>query len=417
MISIAKQSIDLDSRKFHIGLAIALALHILLIILPIAFWLDINLFKFWAVNLVQQGLADFYSFSNSDYPPAYLYVLWIVGKVYQLFDPAFSHTDGVLLMALVKLPVVLADIGSAFLVAQILKPHTTTHNAYKIALIYAFNPLMLFVSAVWGQVDGVIVFLMLSAVYLLQQNYAIAAGILITAMVIVKPQGLFLAPFLLLSQWFRQPWWKWIAIAAGSLALIWLIAVPFFGIDTGITKPFLSLYYRLQSTANLYSFGSVNAFNVWIWVNWQPDSTTFLGITYKVIGLVSLGILMVWLGVFLYLQRSFATNSLAIAIMLVGCFMLPTRMHERYMLYSLAFMAIVIAVIPTLQWLYWAFMLTGSINVGYVYFRYNYTGLFDTIPESLMQSLVYITSGINVLLFLILLSQTFRWQSLSNAPE
>jgi Gpi18-like mannosyltransferase len=417
MINIPKERLELDSHKFHVGLVIALAIHVILILAPIAFWLDINLFKYWSVALVQQGITNFYSFTNSDYPPAYMYVLWLVGKIYQLFDPAFSHTDRVGLMALIKLPPVLADIGSAFLIAQILKAHTSSHNAYKIGLIYAFNPLMLFISAVWGQVDSAIVFLMLAAVYLLQQNYAIAAGTLITTMVIVKPQGLFLAPFFLLSQWFRQPWWKWIAIAACSLALIWSIAEPFFGIDTGITNPFLSLYYRLQSTANLYSLGSVNAFNIWIWMNWQPDDATFLGITYKVIGLISLGILMAWLGVFLYLQRSFAPNSLAIAIMLIGCFMLPTRMHERYMLYSLAFLAIAIALIPALQWLYWAFTLTGSINVGYVYFRYNYTSLFDTIPELWMQSMVYIVSGLNAILLLILISQTFRWQSLSEAPE
>ena len=412
MTNIAKEQLEpnlwLNPRRFYAGLAIALILQLWIISLPFAFWLDINLFKAWAIDLVQQGLPNFYSFANSDYPPAYLYMLWLVGKIYQFFDPTFSHTDRLLLVSLLKLPCVLADVGSAFLIAQILKPHTSTDNAYKIALIYAFNPLMMFVSAVWGQVDGAMVFLMLLMFYLIQQDRAIVAGILTALMVIVKPQGLFLAPFLVLSQWFRQAWWKWLAIAFGGLATIWLLIEPFFGIEAGIAHPFWSLYYLLKSTANLYSFGSVNAFNIWIWANWQSDYATFLGISYKVIGLTFLGILILWLGIFLYRQRHFAANAAAAAIMLIGFFVLPTRMHERYMLYSLAFLAIAFAVIPALKWLYWGFTLTGAINVGYVYLRYNHGDLLNMVPEILLQSLIYATSVLNIILLLVLISYTMR---------
>ncbi len=394
---------------------ICLFLQLWLISLPLAFWLDIALFKAWSVALVQQGLGNFYSFANSDYPPAYLYILWLVGKIYQFFDPTFSHTDGLLLVALLKLPSVLADIGSAFLIALILKPHTSDHNAYKVALIYAFNPLMLFVSAIWGQVDGVMVLLMLWMFYLVQQNHVIRAGILVALMVIVKPQGLFLVPFFVFSQWFRQAWWKWGVITIGSLGGVWLIVEPFFGVETGLLKPFWSLYYLLQSTANLYSLGSVNAFNIWIWANWQSDYMTFMGISYKVIGLSFLGILILWLGIFLYRQRYFSANVVAAATMLVGFFILPTRMHERYMLYSLAFLAIAIAVIPTFKWLYWSFTLTGSVNVGYVYLRYNHGDLLNMVPEVLLQNLIYITSVLNVILLLILISYTIRSQILQKS--
>jgi len=428
MKNIAKEPVEIDSRKFYIGLAIALGLHLLLISLPIALWLDVALFKSWSVELARQGLANFYTVVNSDYPPGYLYVLWLLAKIYQLFDPTFSHTDGVLLMALIKLPSVLADIGSALVIAQILKLYTTRDRAYRAALIYAFNPLMIFVSAIWGQVDGVIVLLMLCAFYLIQQNQVIRAGILIAAMLVVKPQGIFFAPFLVLSQWFRQAWWKWGAIALGGATTIWLIIFPFFGVDRFdsnnlsnlslnsflyfIYKPFLSLYYLLQGTANFYSFGSVNAFNIWIWSNWQSDYATFLGISYRVIGLGLLGILMMWLTIFLYHQRHFSAHCVAIVTMLVGFFVLPTRMHERYMLYSLAFFAITIAIIPLFKWLYWAFTFTGSINVGYVYLNYNHGELFNMIPEILRYSITYITSVLNVILLAGLLIYSIRLQIL-----
>ena len=202
------------------------------------------------------------------------------------------------------------------------------------------------------------------------------------------------------------------AIAISGLALIWLIVEPFYGLKDGLATPFLSLYQRLQSTADYYDFASVNAFNVWGWANWERDYTKFLGINYKVIGLAFLGILMLWLGIFLYQQRHFGAQSLAIATLLIGFFMLPTRMHERYMLYGLAFLAIAMAMIPTIKWIYGGFTVTGTINVGYVYLRYNHEALFNTIPTIWFQSVIYTVSALNVILFIVLLSHNFRSQQL-----
>jgi len=411
---IARKTLEINSYQFYIGLTIALFLHGLLISLAIAFWIDMNLFKVWTIDLVTQGFSNFYNYSNCDYPPAYLYILWLVGKSYQIFDPTFSHAGGLLLMAMIKLPPVLADLGSALMIAKILKLHTKEAIAYKVALIYAFNPLIIFVSAVWGQVDGVMIFLMLWAFYLIQQNHLIRSGLLIAIMAIMKPQGLFIAPFLVLSQWFRQVWWKWIAIAVGGIGLIWVIIFPFYGFGiNGLLTPFLALYERLRSTANYYDFASVNAFNVWGWANWVRDYTTLWGVSYKVIGLVLLGIITGWLGIFLYRQRYFAANCLAVATMLMGCFMLPTRMHERYMIYSLAFMAMAIAIIPLMRWIYWGFTMTGAVNVGYVYLRYNYAELFKTIPDIWLQIVIYTISAVNVILFLVLLWQTTQLRELT----
>jgi Gpi18-like mannosyltransferase len=415
-----KETWQIDLHSFYVGLAISLALHLLLINLPIAFSIDMNLFKAWSIWLVQQGFGNFYNYSNCDYPPAYLYVLWAIGKTYQLFDPDFAHTGGVLFTAMIKLPSVLADIGAAMLIAKILKPHTTEPLAYEIALMYALNPLIIFVSAVWGQVDGVMIFLMLWAFALIQKNHVIRSGLLIAVMAIVKPQGIFIAPFLFLSQWFRRAWWTGGAIALGGVSLIWLIILPFYGMSAnGALTPFLGLYQRLQSTANYYDFASVNAFNIWGWANWVHDYTTFAGISYKVIGLALLGILILWLGFFLYQQRDqesqFPAHCLAAATMLIGFFMFPTRMHERYMLYSIAFMAISIAVIPIVKWIYWGFTVTGVVNVGYVYLRYNHEALYNAITEAWLQTVIYGISAFNVILFLILLFQTIRFPKTQSA--
>lgn len=397
-----------NTSKFHLGLAIALILRLLLLFFPLAFWMDIAYFKDWSIALAQRGFSDFYNYSYCDYPPAYLYILWLIGKIYQFFDPTLSRDD-LWFMAMIKLPNICADIGSAWLVAKILKPHTSLHKAYKLGLIYAFNPVILFVSAVWAQTDGVIIFFMLGAFYLIQKNHIIRAGMLIALSIITKPQGLFFVPFLVLSQWFRKSWKKWLTLTAFSLVLIWIIVLPFYGIkEHGLITPFLALYQRFQDTANRYDFASLNAFNIWGWANWEHDSITFLGISYKFIGLIFFASLIGWLGIFLYRQKHITTDALAISTLLVGCFMLPTRMHERYILYGLAFLLVTSTLIPRIKWLYLGFTLTATINVAFVYLRYNHESFFFTVPEIYTKSIVYIVSILNTIFFAFLIDQTIR---------
>jgi hypothetical protein len=75
-----------------------------------------------------------------------------------------------------------------------------------------------------------------------------------------------------------------------------------------------------------------------------------------------------------------------------------------------SFCKIAIAIIPTFKWIYWGFTITGSVNVGYVYLQYNYEALFNAIPEVWGQSVIYIVSAVNIILFGVLLSHTIRWQ-------
>src|SRR5467141_2841535 len=87
-----------------VGLAAMFALALLLrvLIAPHAgFYGDLRLFQTWATQLREVGPHKFYAQSQfADYPPGYLYVLWLIGKI--------SATPGYLLL---KLPVIFADLG------------------------------------------------------------------------------------------------------------------------------------------------------------------------------------------------------------------------------------------------------------------------------------------------------------------
>lgn len=400
---------------FYGGLAIALLIRLAFLLFPYAFWIDMNSFRGWTTGLVQYGIGNFYSAMWSDYPPGYMYVLWLTGKVYQLFDPGLQHTDGTLLIASIKLVPILADMGGAILIWQILKPRIPLNSAYAASLSYAFNPLIIFVSAVWGQVDSMLIFMMLLVAFLLLQERFISAGLIGAISLIVKPQGLFLAPLFFFSQWFKQAWWKWVVAVTASLGMIWSMVLPFYWqqrdfatIWTALISPFQFLYQRMMATAATYPYASVNAFNIWGAVNWQPDDSEIFGLSYRLIGLCLLGTLLAWIGVFLYKNRQSSAFFLAGAIILLGMFMLPTRMHERYILPAIAFLAIAAAFIPSIRSIYWGFTITSSLNVGYAFVTYNHEELMNAVPNEWKQALIAIIAISNLAMFLALIGYTLR---------
>src|SRR5471032_2665943 len=89
---------------FALGLAVRLALA------PyFGFHADLILFGHWAGDLAHVGPRHFYAQAGfADYPPGYLYVLWLVGKI--------DSTPSYLLL---KLPAIIADLGLAWIVGTI----------------------------------------------------------------------------------------------------------------------------------------------------------------------------------------------------------------------------------------------------------------------------------------------------------
>jgi hypothetical protein len=73
---------------------------------------DINLFKSWATSAAQ-NLGGFYTNGFSDYPPFYIYILFLVGKLASL--PALSSY----FTLLIKLPSILADIATAYFIYRL----------------------------------------------------------------------------------------------------------------------------------------------------------------------------------------------------------------------------------------------------------------------------------------------------------
>ncbi len=77
---------------------------------------DVSTFEAWALRMADVGPGRFYEPGYfSDYPPAFLYVLWIVGAVF--------HSGGELLRLVVKGLSIPADIAIAVVLFRLLRPY------------------------------------------------------------------------------------------------------------------------------------------------------------------------------------------------------------------------------------------------------------------------------------------------------
>ncbi|HEX6679600.1 MAG TPA: hypothetical protein VF063_03035 [Gaiellaceae bacterium] len=315
------------------------------------FYGDLGLFKEWAIRLYDVGPRHFYVHGElQDYPPGYLYVLWLTGNLFA--------SPGYLVL---KLPAVVADLGLAWIAgtfAARLAPERMSIRWPVRTLVAAavlFNPAFFGVSAIWGQVDSVPDLFVLSSLLLLLTGERsvtrdVGALLLFGVGLAIKPQVAFVLPAILYALYRRyvhgRPRDELLAgalriAAVGAPALVlWAVSGLPFGLG-----PIELLRFDRHSTS-IYPVTSANAFNIWGAVAfWRNDSSG--GNIVKVAGVPALYVgtilFLVALAFVLWrLHRSLnrgadearAVATAAAVVSLIG-FLTLTRMHERYMFLAL----------------------------------------------------------------------------------
>lgn len=315
---------------------------------------DIACFMAWANLLAENGPAAFYTSGLfADYPPGYMYVLWLVGSIARAAGLTYGSAGHVLL---IKMPSILADLLAAYAVFRIARSASENEEgsaAFSLlaAAITAFNPAMAFVSGGWGQIDQVLSVLLLGVVLLFIRKKVILAGLVYGIAIIVKPQALMAGPLLAVAYfaYIADAGWKkgtvrTVAAVAAAVGAIFLLALPFRG---GQEAP-LWFVEKLLGTASSYPFASIEAFNLFAFFggNWADVEDTFLLFSYQTWGTLLICFSVAFAS-FLYLKgrkRSAHTLTLALAWLLVALFMLGHYMHERYLFPALLLLCAAFAV-------------------------------------------------------------------------
>jgi Gpi18-like mannosyltransferase len=334
----------------------AVALAIRLAIAPWAgFYSDLNSFRIWSVALAHVGPHRFYSsVPFADYPPGYLYILWVIGKI--------SATPGYLLL---KLPTLLADLGVAWvagtLAARIAPPSLARRVPLRplIAAAVLFNPAILFESAVFGQVNAVPAFFVLSTVLLLLTGRPslkrdAVAFVLFGFAFATKPQACLALPVLLYVLYRRylhgrpRPELVDGALNVGligmSALVVWIGSALPFGLDP------VKLYRFYGKSADVHPWTSSNAYNLWGLLGpWRNDLRgdrvfTVLGIPALYVGLLLFAAAVVFVLVRTHraLERGASsppTLVFAAALTSLLGYVFLTRMHEHYVFPSIVLLA------------------------------------------------------------------------------
>src|SRR5256885_2077046 len=231
----------------------------------VGFYGDLRLFTMWATRLDEVGPHRFYVQGQfADYPPGYLYVLWLLGKL--------SATPGYLLL---KLPAILADLGLAWIAgifAVRLAPTSLKERLPVRALVAAavlFNPALIALSAVWGQVDAVPALFVLSSLLLLftgppSMRRELGAFLLFAVAIAMKPQSGFVFPIMLYALYRRHLHRRQrsellegaLRVAAPAVLALDLWSIS--GIPFGLGP--VELYRFYSHSASVYPVTSANAF-------------------------------------------------------------------------------------------------------------------------------------------------------------
>lgn len=310
---------------------------------------DIVNFKAWSMHAAHHPFREFYKSVDAkvgiwaDYPPLYILVLWLVGKIYALFDPSMGHWQGPLFTLLVKLPSILADLGCMALIIVILKRYIPLSLACFGALIFGLHPAVIYESTLWGQVDSITLMLQLAAIWMLIRKDYAAAILLTTLNILVKPQGLILMPFVLALTVYRKQFTH-LAVGIGSSLVVSFVLTAMF---VPIPQIPTWLWDQYGRQAILYPYSSIQAFNLWslsgMWASDVSRGIFGLGngaptafVQHRTWGLI-LFALAYALSLYYFWQKDRQGEPEGVtiwhtsALIMIAFFLFPTRMHERYL--------------------------------------------------------------------------------------
>ena len=370
-------------RRAQLAVAAVIALGVVIRLLAVraqGFPTDVGTFQAWAERLAQIGPGRFYEPGYfSDYPPAFLYVLWLLGAVF----------DGELLRLAVKAISIPADIGIALLAARVLWRTAGRTAAITAAALWSLQPGAIFAGPYWGQVDAVGTLPLFGSVIAAGSRRWWLAGALGAIAALVKPQfgiGLLIVVAAAALGFIREARWRPLGATIGAAAATtYVLCVPFWGLDP--TRIVGELAQLVRGASETYPYTSLYAFNAWsvFFDFWKPDTDLFLwGGVLLAVGLIASAIPLWW--------RRDTAVLLACAIFAgLAFYFLPTRAHERYLFPIFALALPLAAARKRVLVPYIVLALTFALSLYYAFTRYQqYVDL--RVPE-IIEATVFNRAG------------------------
>lgn len=337
-------------KKLWVCLIVGFLLRIFLARL-LTYYPDLYTFQFWSLDLIRFGPGQFYAKAISDYLPGYLYVLGLLGKVFWWF---LNHQMLLSVELVYKFPSIVADVCLGAFIFKLARLYLSEKKAFWTALIFLFNPVLIFNSTFWGQVDSFMALFIFASLYFLLKRRYFWSAVLLGVGQVVKPVAVLSLPIFLLFIFWKEKSpreiLKYLLIFIGPILVLF---IPFIPQGQGL----LYIWERYKFTQNLWPFTSLNAFNFWAIFSLDSlgeikrlsDQTKLGPVSFQFLGYGLFGLANAANFIYVWKKKtSFLRDPLIIirslAVVYFTFYLFFTRMHERHLYYGLCFLILLVPI-------------------------------------------------------------------------
>jgi Gpi18-like mannosyltransferase len=397
---------DDDSMRSGLVLTAVLAVAIRVIVALIyeGYTTDIGCFKGWAIATYESGPSHFYTSGIfADYPPGYMYVLWVLGFLRELFA---IDANGALFTLIIKLPSIAAEVIAAVFVFKTAKKEMGKTFALLCAAFLLFNPALFFNSSVWGQVDAFFTLFAVLIIYHLRNDNPWLGAVFFAFALLIKPQAIMLLPVVGLYYLFAL--FKKDKLSRGVKGLIGGLAIGAAVFALGVLpftgdQPITWIFEKYVGTVKSYPYASINAFNLFALTgaNWRPSEAPLWFFNYQTWGIIFIVLICVAVVFLQWRSREQGRLFDMAAFLIISVFMLAHSMHDRYILPACVFLLFAYVYSRDGISLFFsaAFSVTALLNQMVVLYA------DSVLPPQLPTLLI---SGVNVLLYIMYAMITFK---------
>ena len=323
---------------------------------------DLDQFVLWVHGIAVKGLPNAYD-QNLSFPPVMAYIWGVLAAIQPAFQSVTDSADPAI-RAMMKTPATLADLGLAALVWYLLRDRPIWAVVGAIAVL--LHPVVVDVSAWWGQYESIYLLSALAAVVLAVKGHNEGAAALLAVSLMTKPQAVpFLVPF---AAWF----WAtgglrgFIRATIVGVAVVVLLWLPF--VDANGPTNYVRNLADYQG--EIFNILSLRAWNVWWLVQsffagggFVADDVPFLGpVTLRSVGYAVTGVLELVIAIGILRDPRPRSLILGLAASTLVAFAFLTSMHERYAYGAIVFLILLIPEARA-RWLAVALGVVYSLNV------------------------------------------------------
>ncbi|MBU0998266.1 hypothetical protein KJ570_01955 [Patescibacteria group bacterium] len=391
---------------------------------------DLNNHIDWGIRFWQYGPRLFFApqsnvwnFTWPNQPPITILTFALIRKLFEaifsffwflnikipFFPSNLIHfLESYLYAGLLKLPSILSDLGIGYLIYKIFKDEKKEKVGIVASLVYLFNPVVWYNSAIWGQTDAFINFFALLAFYLLLKRKLIPAVFsLVISLYIKVSLAIFIPIFIVVALKQKYEFKKYLYSFLISLSFIGIISFIFSG-----SEPFSWLInlYKDRILGQQLQVITANAFNIWAsiaGINERPQTLLLGPISFQTWGLVLFLLSYLPIIYMVFKKRDLKTIIFSLAICSISSFMLLTNMHERYLFPFFVYSTIVVFWNKKLLPIYIAVSLINFLNLYNIWWfpRSETIINFLTFSDKIMPRVL---GFINFLLYIILYKSYLR---------